>query len=261
MDKNRMDLLEFLRKRGMDGDLDFLREALQVLLEGIMDAEVSAQVGAQHGERNPYRVTHRNGYLSRDWDTWVGTMELRIPRVREGQLLPQPSGTAPAQPGGVAGGDPAGLRGNSVHSAGRRPGQVPGLRGQLQEPGLTHLPGPGTGGGSLPGPAPGPWAVSRIPTYGRRVDPEGQRGPEERQRQRGGGHRCERSRSAGSAGHGRGRQRERRLLAGLPALPEHSGSQQGGTGRQRCSPRFEERHRHGVCRSRLVRLWRTALTP
>ena len=39
-----MDLLELLRKRGMDGDVDFLREALRVLVDGIMDAEVSALV-------------------------------------------------------------------------------------------------------------------------------------------------------------------------------------------------------------------------
>ena len=37
-----MDLLELLRKRGMDGDVDFLREALRVLVDDIMDAEVSA---------------------------------------------------------------------------------------------------------------------------------------------------------------------------------------------------------------------------
>ena len=30
MAKSSMDLLELLRKRGMDGDVDFLREALQV---------------------------------------------------------------------------------------------------------------------------------------------------------------------------------------------------------------------------------------
>ena len=32
-----MDLWEFLRKRGMDGDVDFLRKALRVLVDGIMD--------------------------------------------------------------------------------------------------------------------------------------------------------------------------------------------------------------------------------
>ncbi len=31
MAKNSMDLLELLRKRGMDGDVDFLREALGYL--------------------------------------------------------------------------------------------------------------------------------------------------------------------------------------------------------------------------------------
>ena len=74
MVKQRMDLLELLRKRGMDGDVDLLREALRVLVDGIMDAEVSAQIGAEHGERSPERVTYRNGYRNRTWDTRVGTM-------------------------------------------------------------------------------------------------------------------------------------------------------------------------------------------
>ena len=88
MTKNSVDLLELLRKRGLDGDMDFLREALHVLVEGIMDAEVSAQISGQKGERSPDRLTHRNGYRSRDWDTRVGTMELRIPKVREGSYFP-----------------------------------------------------------------------------------------------------------------------------------------------------------------------------
>ena len=41
MAKNGMDLLELLRKRGMDGDVDFLREALQVLVEGIITSPCS----------------------------------------------------------------------------------------------------------------------------------------------------------------------------------------------------------------------------
>ena len=83
MGKERMDLLGLLRERGSDGDVDFLREALRVLVEGIMDAEVSARIGAEYGERSPERVTQRNGYRSRAWDTRVGTMELRIPKLRE----------------------------------------------------------------------------------------------------------------------------------------------------------------------------------
>ena len=88
MVKHRMDLLELLRKRGMDGDVDFLREALRVLVDGIMDAEVSAQIGAEHSERSPERVTYRNGYRNRTWDTRVGTMELHIPKLREGSYFP-----------------------------------------------------------------------------------------------------------------------------------------------------------------------------
>ena len=86
--KHSMDLLELLRKRGIDGEVDFLREALRVLVDGIMDAEVSAQIGAQHGERSPERVTYRNGYRNRTWDTRVGTMELHIPKLREGSYFP-----------------------------------------------------------------------------------------------------------------------------------------------------------------------------
>ena len=88
MVKERMDLLELLRKGGMDGDVDFLREALRVLVEGIMDAEVSSRIGAEYGERCPERVTQRNGYRSRAWDTRVGTMDLHIPKLREGSYFP-----------------------------------------------------------------------------------------------------------------------------------------------------------------------------
>ena len=78
MARDSIDLLELLRKQGMDGDVDFLREAL-------MDAEVSARIGAGRGERSS---TYRNGYRSCQWNTRVGTMELRIPKLREGSYFP-----------------------------------------------------------------------------------------------------------------------------------------------------------------------------
>ena len=88
MVKDSMDLLELLRKRSVDGDVDFLQEALRVLMNAIMDAEVTARIGAARGERIPDRLTYRNGYRSRQWDTRVGTMELRIPKLREGSYFP-----------------------------------------------------------------------------------------------------------------------------------------------------------------------------
>ena len=88
MVKQRMDLLELVRNRAEDADLDFLREAMGVLGQAIMEAEVAVQIGAEHGERSPSRLTQRNGYRPRPWDTRVGTLELQIPRVREGSYFP-----------------------------------------------------------------------------------------------------------------------------------------------------------------------------
>ena len=44
MVKQSMDLLELLRKRGMDGDVDFLRGALRFLVDGIMDGELRTRL-------------------------------------------------------------------------------------------------------------------------------------------------------------------------------------------------------------------------
>ena len=123
-----MDLLELLRKRGMDGEVDFLWEALPALVEGIMDAEASAQIGAHHGEHSPDRLTHRNGYRSRDWDTgwvrWGGYDGTAHPQNPGEQLLSQPVGAQATQREGAAVGDPAGLCGGRVHQEGGRPDQV-----------------------------------------------------------------------------------------------------------------------------------------
>ena len=77
-----------MARESMDGDVDFWREALGVLVEGIMDGEASVKAGAGYGECSPDRVTQRNGYRSRSWDTRVGTMELRIPKLRDGSYFP-----------------------------------------------------------------------------------------------------------------------------------------------------------------------------
>ena len=61
MARDSIDILELLRKRGMDGDLDFLLEAVEALANGIMDSEASVQAGADYGERSPDRITQRIG--------------------------------------------------------------------------------------------------------------------------------------------------------------------------------------------------------
>lgn len=88
MVKQRLDLLELIRKQAEDADVDFLHEAMGVLAQAIMEAEVTVQIGAEHGERSLARMTRRNGYRPRPWDTRVGTLELQIPKVREGSYFP-----------------------------------------------------------------------------------------------------------------------------------------------------------------------------
>ncbi len=61
---------------------------MAVLVQAIMEAEVTEQVGADYGERAPERLTQRNGYRPRPWDTRVGTLGLRIPKLREGSYFP-----------------------------------------------------------------------------------------------------------------------------------------------------------------------------
>ena len=89
MAEDRMALLEMLRKATADGDADFLREGVRVLAQAVMEAEVSELTGLPKGERDPERrITHRNGYRDRRWDTRVGTIDLAVPRVRDGSYLP-----------------------------------------------------------------------------------------------------------------------------------------------------------------------------
>jgi transposase-like protein len=69
--------------------LDFLRESLTWVVQQLMEAEVSELVGAARGERAPEeRLTHRNGYRARRWDTRAGELELAIPKLRRGSYFP-----------------------------------------------------------------------------------------------------------------------------------------------------------------------------
>jgi len=78
---------ELLRKSGVR-DADFLREAVQVLCQALMELEVSRKVGAERYERSDQRTTYRNGYRTRQWETRVGPVSLRIPKLREGTYFP-----------------------------------------------------------------------------------------------------------------------------------------------------------------------------
>jgi putative transposase len=86
--KNTMDELAWLRKQ-LDGDGDdVVREMVREFAQRLMAAEVDVLSGAGWGEVSPERVNHRNGYRQRPFDSRVGSIELAIPRLRQGSYFP-----------------------------------------------------------------------------------------------------------------------------------------------------------------------------
>jgi putative transposase len=83
----RMALVDVLRKAGVEQP-DFLREGVRVLAQELMELEVAEQLGAERHERPAERTGYGNGYRERPWDTRVGTIELQVPRVRDGSFFP-----------------------------------------------------------------------------------------------------------------------------------------------------------------------------
>ncbi|MDX1449931.1 MAG: IS256 family transposase [Acidimicrobiia bacterium] len=83
-----MDGLEWLRNQLETGDNDLLREMVRCFAEGLMSAEADVVCGAGYGEVSPERVNRRNGYRTRRWDTRVGSIDLRIPKLRTGSYFP-----------------------------------------------------------------------------------------------------------------------------------------------------------------------------
>ena len=54
----------------------------------LMDEKVPALVGAERYERSEERATQRTGVRHRQWNTRVGTIELAIPKLRQGSYFP-----------------------------------------------------------------------------------------------------------------------------------------------------------------------------
>jgi transposase-like protein len=85
MTDDRLPLAELMAKTG---DGDFLRMIAQSVLQIIMEADVDGLVGAGRHERSGDRTTWRNGYRDRSLDTRLGTLNLKIPKLRTGAYFP-----------------------------------------------------------------------------------------------------------------------------------------------------------------------------
>ena len=85
----RMTIEEVVRKVLRDEHADVIRESVRAVVHELMEAEVSELIGAERGERRPEeRLTQRNGYRPRRWDTRAGEIELQIPKLRQGSYFP-----------------------------------------------------------------------------------------------------------------------------------------------------------------------------
>ena len=85
---NSVDVVAMLREQLVAASPDLARQMLASLAQALMSADADAICGAGFGEVSPDRVNRRNGYRPREWDTRVGTIELQIPKLREGSYFP-----------------------------------------------------------------------------------------------------------------------------------------------------------------------------
>ena len=85
MTESTLPLAEPLAKAG---DADFLRALAESVVQLLMETDVEGMIGAGRHERTPDRQTYRNGFRDRSLDTRLGTLQLRIPKLRQGSYFP-----------------------------------------------------------------------------------------------------------------------------------------------------------------------------
>jgi transposase-like protein len=83
-----IDPARFLNEQLSQASPDLMRDLLTTFVNALLSAQADAVCGAGYGERSSERVNSRNGYRHRDLDTRVGTLDVAVPKLREGSLYP-----------------------------------------------------------------------------------------------------------------------------------------------------------------------------
>src|SRR5690606_18735015 len=78
----------FLHEQLAQASPDLMRHLLQSFINTLLSGQADAVCGADYGTRSTERTNRRNGYRHRDLDTRVGTLDVAIPKLREGSFFP-----------------------------------------------------------------------------------------------------------------------------------------------------------------------------
>src|SRR3954468_13826950 len=101
---------QFLHEQLAQASPDLMREMLETFINTLLSAQADSVCGAEYGTRSQARSNRRNGYRHRDLDTRVGTIDVAVPKLREGSFFPDwllerrgRAGQAPPSGGGGPG--------------------------------------------------------------------------------------------------------------------------------------------------------------
>ena len=86
--RSSIDPARLLEEQLAQASPDLLRELLATFINMLLSAEADAVCGADYGLASPDRTNRRNGYRHRDFDTRAGTLDVAIPKLREGTYFP-----------------------------------------------------------------------------------------------------------------------------------------------------------------------------
>lgn len=87
--RSSIDPARLLEEQLAQASPDLLRELLQTFINTLLSAEADAVCGAEYGTVSEDRVNRRNGYRHRDFDTRAGTIDVAIPKLRQGSYFPE----------------------------------------------------------------------------------------------------------------------------------------------------------------------------
>jgi putative transposase len=87
--RSSIDPARLLEEQLAQASPDLLRQLLQTFINTLLSAEADAVCGAEYGTTSPDRINRRNGYRHRDFDTRAGSIDVAVPKLRQGSYFPE----------------------------------------------------------------------------------------------------------------------------------------------------------------------------